>query len=908
VSRTWRSNAQPAILPRGIPFVLRIDPKLFADDPFPAAGIEVLGETEDGLLIVFSEDISLDALARKINAFGTTTGAKDMACIWQILHADAGWRLDHLVGQALRDRLPSLDDHATITLDIILAVAGHRGGYMETEANDDQNETARQRRHDTKIARRIAKCRPIARQRLDDFRRFVIQSGGTWRNPRDDDRLRDWAVFNVALPDTEHDAIVARLPPECRASGSTTTDNNGLRHVRIRYPLTDDLPSLPASTASPGYRRALIRRDELLNEAVDRMRGILRDAGLADESQIRSLQSPNPERCEPPEEIICVVSLTGAVIRTLIERHPLLIFADIAQPLADDASGPANQPAQSLPIRPPPPPHAPVVGVIDSGVQDAHPALAPAIHAAASLSFVPGDPGLADHVRPAGHGTRVAGAVLHPDPLVYPLAPGEAVPCRVANLRILDAGNLVPTTMTPALATWVAVQWGRRFGIKIFNLSANTRSRTVDESSGMDPWSTMIDLLVASEDVVLIVSAGNIQVDVLTDGLRAGRSYPDLVPGQPGRLAAPAGAMHALVVGAITADQYSHGGWTGIAPAMHATAYSRRGPGMWDEVKPDVVAFSGDCASDANTPVRVHHTLPAGPLLPQSTLYGSPPYSRVSNGTSFAAPQVAAIAAAVQAAIPDASASMLRALVVQSARWPDWAERDPVHHHHAIATLGYGVPHVGRATGSGDHRATLVTTSDAKIAPNQIHIFAVPVPDELRRRGLRVRLDITLAFSALPRLRRRHNRRYLQSWAQWICCAPQEEFDDFQRRVSAALDEDEDDVDRRAPGSFAWRVRDRRDGGIIGIRGNGGSLHKDWTYIRHGIELPTALSIAVIGRRGWDRDQDAAIPYSLAITLEALDQAIPLYALVRSRVEAEVRTRVRSGSIRVRVPGTDAGG
>ena len=51
-----------------------------------------------------------------------------------------------------------------------------------------------------------------------------------------------------------------------------------------------------------------------------------------------------------------------------------------------------------------------------------------------------------------------------------------------------------------------------------------------------------------------------------------------------------------------------------------------------------------------------------------------PAFDRDQAGTSFAAPKVTRIAAYIQAALPDEPALLYRALIVQSARWPVWAE------------------------------------------------------------------------------------------------------------------------------------------------------------------------------------------------------------------------------------------
>ena len=54
------------------------------------------------------------------------------------------------------------------------------------------------------------------------------------------------------------------------------------------------------------------------------------------------------------------------------------------------------------------------VCVIDSGIQENHRLIEPAVDTVNSRSYVDGDATTADYVRQSGHGTKVAGAVLYP--------------------------------------------------------------------------------------------------------------------------------------------------------------------------------------------------------------------------------------------------------------------------------------------------------------------------------------------------------------------------------------------------------------------------------------------------------------------------------------------------------------
>jgi hypothetical protein len=62
----------------------------------------------------------------------------------------------------------------------------------------------------------------------------------------------------------------------------------------------------------------------------------------------------------------------------------------------------------------PPAQSAPIVCIMDSGVQEEHKYLPPAISSNESISLLPNNMSTSDEVAGGGHGTRVAGAVLYP--------------------------------------------------------------------------------------------------------------------------------------------------------------------------------------------------------------------------------------------------------------------------------------------------------------------------------------------------------------------------------------------------------------------------------------------------------------------------------------------------------------
>ncbi len=201
--------------------------------------------------------------------------------------------------------------------------------------------------------------------------------------------------------------------------------------------------------------------------------------------------------------------------------------------------------------------NAPAVCVIDSGIQEAHVLLQPAIDQATSYCFVPGKEtnDVGDFVQPAGHGTRVAGAVLYGEEVAKEGSP--QLPFWIQNARVLDENNRMPVALFPPAAVRAAVE---RFHhgprkTRIFNHSINAQGYC--RMRYMSSWAAEIDVLCNAYDVLVVQSAGNIAVVSgspylgMKDHLEAGRDYPDYLYEASCRVANPGQSLQALTVGSV---------------------------------------------------------------------------------------------------------------------------------------------------------------------------------------------------------------------------------------------------------------------------------------------------------------------------------------------------------------------
>jgi hypothetical protein len=154
--------------------------------------------------------------------------------------------------------------------------------------------------------------------------------------------------------------------------------------------------------------------------------------------------------------------------------------------------------------------NAPAVCVIDSGIQEAHALIQPAIDQTTSYCFLPGKNSdeVSDYVAPGGHGTRVAGAVLYGENVAQNYT--SQLPFWIQNARVLDEDNSMPVEMFPPEAVRAVVE---RFHqgprqTRIFNHSINATAPC--RTRYMSAWAAEIDLLCATYDVLFVQSSGNL--------------------------------------------------------------------------------------------------------------------------------------------------------------------------------------------------------------------------------------------------------------------------------------------------------------------------------------------------------------------------------------------------------------
>jgi hypothetical protein len=591
-----------------------------------------------------------------------------------------------------------------------------------------------------------------------------------------------------------------------------------------------------------------------------------------------------------PDSVEVRLQMTGEGFKDVIQNFAHLfevsVPPEIAQPTPPEVAGlSAGQPVLTAPSD-----EAPAVCVIDSGIQEEHAWLHAAIDAPSSRCFLPGRSAdeVADEFPPVGHGTRVAGAVLYPRDV--PRA-GQVEPVAwIKNARVLNEQNRLPLTLPPEkYLTEVVDHFGKEpRGARIFNHSITSFAPC--PTRRMTAWATKIDQLSYARDVLFIQCAGNLFIGKgnppnpgLLSHLENGKNHPTHLLEDSSRVANPAQSLHALTVGSVAHQVFDDADWKSFADAVHhPSAFTRSGYGMWATVKPEVVELGGDFVQSKSVPIAVRNHQDVGVELLNSTMSHQPAIGRDGAGTSFSAPKVTHIAAHLERLYPLASPQLYRALIVQSAQWPQWAAAS-TNFDQVLRLIGYGLPSLERAIANSPTRITLVTADAQEIGGKQMHIYSVAIPDEIRNAAseAKIKIEVTLAYSAQPRRTRARRTGYLETWLDWRSSGRGESLDDFIQRMKG---------DGQSSGALPWTIHQRKDLGQVAQTARDlGSVQKDWATVP-AYDLPQNLAIAVRGHLGWNHRPEVGIArYCLVVSFEAVDIELPIYAQIAAAITVPVQ-------------------
>lgn len=445
-----------------------------------------------------------------------------------------------------------------------------------------------------------------------------------------------------------------------------------------------------------------------------------------------------------PSITMARVRASGGVIRALLSLEDIASI-DLP-PVPDVATADALRlDLDDMPGLEPLGDDAPLIGIIDSGVND-HPLLDGILIGAIG---VPERLGTADEW---GHGTRVGGVAVFGDLRAQLANGGLARGARLCAAKVVnergafDDRRLVPSQMREAVTTLNA-----RFGCRLFVIALADTKRIYDGGK-VGTWAATLDELARELDVVIVVSAGNRSPRGGNRIEQAVTEYPRYLTEEANRLFEPAGAINVVTVGSL-----SHGngldGRLGAEIAVRPiteegepSPFTRVGPGVEGSTKPDFIDLGGTMVVDPVVQrLRDGRDVASAGLL---TLHHRPAEQLITSGsgTSYAAPILAFKAAQILTRFPDASANLVRTLLASSASVPEAAQtRLAALGEEAIRRVcGYGQVDLERAAFSDDARVILF--AEDELAIDHFAIYELPIPQLFQSTNGRRTIGITLAF------------------------------------------------------------------------------------------------------------------------------------------------------------------
>lgn len=514
------------------------------------------------------------------------------------------------------------------------------------------------------------------------------------------------------------------------------------------------------------------------------------------------------------------------------------------------------------------------IGVLDTGVNNAHPLISPFLSNERCLSAI-----VSGNTRDTkNHGTAMASLSLYGDftDVIYNPHP-DPIESDLVSVRILpDDDDGQYTNEMYAVITEDGISQARDNYSQVLCSAVTSKKECTDGTASAT--SAAIDQTLYNNgeaDSMLLISAGN---TVDTKNL----SYPDYL--YLSNILDPAQSWNALSVGAYTkkvliSDPLYKNAKI-VAPKGGLCPYTSTSQ-QWGQtiIKPEILMEGGNAILENGSLSDHEDIMPIGAdSHPEIHKFVG------VNATSSATALAAHLAGQIKYKYPTLSPLAIRALMVHSAEWtPEMinlsTENGKLNKDLLLHTCGYGVPNPNKAKLSSDSYVTFIAEDDIQpftLSENssepkfsKLNIYKLPWPETILQEmnDVNVKLKITLSYyiDPCPGAKGRLTKYSYQSVRLYFDVnQPEETYKMFRRRVSRLGEEESIDND-----STRWN---------IGIqRRNQGSIISD-SIVMTASQMAACKYISIYPSGGWYKHRkskvDAVIKYALIVSLETPGQDI----------------------------------
>lgn len=447
---------------------------------------------------------------------------------------------------------------------------------------------------------------------------------------------------------------------------------------------------------------------------------------------------------------------------TIEQANQLLNHADVRCIDLMPSSGISYQkkdlPLEKIPHIQQPAEEAARICILDSGVNSGHPLLQAAMGEGVNFT------NRKTEMDETGHGTAVAGIALYGNLEENIQADYWKPELWLLSGKILNDKNefdekTIENTITEAVEYFV-----ENHNCKIFNLSIGNANAPY-QGGHVQGIAYVLDTLARKHDVLFIVSAGNfIGCDDPAVPQHSWRDeYPEYLLHEQSIILDPAPALNVLTVGSLVLHDYTANAQKhpsdleelAAARENQPSPFTRHGPSVRGAIKPELMAYGGNSA----IAVRGQHWKAAdkglGILSCNHGFIGNTLLSETC-GTSFSTPYITHLAGRLLNNYPDASANLLRALLVNQAQmlneisstFPEelakaYKTKNRSDIVHDVA--GYGKINESELFRSSE--SVVVMLAEEQIAENTSQFFELPLPEDfLQYRGGLREIRVSLAY------------------------------------------------------------------------------------------------------------------------------------------------------------------